>query len=116
MKEKKLLAFLGFPFYAYSFLNHFIAIWIPRWIKNKLNLYVGYNSTVKILAAIVLAPIAYSFQFFLTLKYISLSLAFINVLILETQAARVIPGVILTSLITNVPDIAPTAAELNAVG
>ena len=86
LKEKKLLAFLGFPFYAYSLLNHFIGIWIPRWIKNKLNLYVGYNSTVKILAAIVLAPIAYSFQFFLTLKYISLSLAFINILILPPSA------------------------------
>jgi hypothetical protein len=86
LKEKKLLAFLGFPFYAYSLLNHFIAIWIPRWIKNKLNLYVGYNSTVKILAAIVLAPIAYSFQFFLTSKYISLSLAFINVLLLPPSA------------------------------
>jgi 1-acyl-sn-glycerol-3-phosphate acyltransferase len=86
LKEKRLLAFLGFPFYAYSLLNHFIAIWIPRWIKNKLNLYVGYNSTVKILAAIVLAPIAYSFQFFLTSKYISLSLAFINVLLLPPSA------------------------------
>ena len=86
MKEKNLLALLGFPFYAYSFLNHFIAIWIPRWIKNKLNLYVGYNSTVKILAAIVLAPIAYSFQFFLTSKYISLNLAFINILLLPPSA------------------------------
>ncbi|MFN9381113.1 MAG: 1-acyl-sn-glycerol-3-phosphate acyltransferase [Bacteroidota bacterium] len=86
LKEKNLLALLGFPFYAYSFLNHFIAIWIPRWIKNKLNLYVGYNSTVKILAAIVLAPIAYSFQFFLTSKYISLNLAFINVLLLTPSA------------------------------
>ena len=76
MKEKKLLAFLGFPIYAYSLLNHFIAIWIPRWIKKKLNLYVGYNSTVKILAAIVLAPIA----------YISLNLAFINVLLLPPSA------------------------------
>lgn len=86
LKEKNLLALLGFPFYAYSFLNHFIAIWIPRWIKNKLNLYVGYNSTVKILAAIVLAPIAYSFQFFLTSKYISLNLAFINILLLPPSA------------------------------
>jgi 1-acyl-sn-glycerol-3-phosphate acyltransferase len=86
LKEKRLLAFLGFPFYAYSFLNHFIAIWIPRWIKNKLNLYVGYNSTVKILAAIVLAPIAYTFQFFLISKYISLHLAFINVLLLPPSA------------------------------
>ena len=86
LKEKNLLALLGFPIYAYSLLNHFIAIWIPRWIKNKLNLYVGYNSTVKILAAIVLAPIAYSFQFFLTSKYISLNLAFINVLLLPPSA------------------------------
>jgi 1-acyl-sn-glycerol-3-phosphate acyltransferase len=85
LKEKILLAFLGFPIYAYSLLNHFIAIWIPRWIKKKLNLYVGYNSTVKILAAIVLAPIAYTFQFFLTSKYISLNLAFINLLILPAS-------------------------------
>lgn len=86
LKEKNLLAVLGFPIYAYSLLNHFIAIWIPRWIKNKLNLYVGYNSTVKILAAIVLAPIAYSFQFFLTSTYISLNLALLNVLILPPSA------------------------------
>ena len=85
LKEKILLAFLGFPIYAYSLLNHFIAIWIPRWIKKKLNLYVGYNSTAKILAAIVLAPIAYTFQFFLISKYISLHLACINLLILPAS-------------------------------
>jgi len=85
LKEKILLAFLGFPIYAYSLLNHFIAIWIPRLIKKKLNLYVGYNSTVKILAAIVFAPIAYTFHFFLISKYISLNLAFINLLILPAS-------------------------------
>ena len=43
-------------------------------------------------------------------------LPFIFVLISETQAVKFAPVVILVSLIVNVPDNAPTAAELNTVG
>jgi hypothetical protein len=43
-------------------------------------------------------------------------LPFIRVLMLDTQEVRLTPGVIVTPLMINVPDITPTAAELNAVG
>lgn len=86
LMKKQVLAFLGFPIYAYALLNHFIAIWVPRWIRKKLNLYVGYTSTVKILAAIVLAPIAYYFQFKFLSTYFSIQSALINLILLPASA------------------------------
>jgi 1-acyl-sn-glycerol-3-phosphate acyltransferase len=84
--EKNGLAILGFPVYVYALLNHFFAIWVPRQIRKKLNLYVGYTSTVKILAAIVLAPLAYTVQFIILSNYLSIHLAIINVMLLPASA------------------------------
>jgi len=86
IKEKMILACLGFPIYVYAWLNHFIAIWVPRWINKKLDFYVGYTSTVKILAAIIFAPIAYILIFILISNHISINVAFINLLILPASA------------------------------
>jgi 1-acyl-sn-glycerol-3-phosphate acyltransferase len=86
LKEKMVLAALGFPIYFYAWLNHFIAIWVPRWINKKLDFYVGYTSTVKILAAIIFAPIAYILIFILISNHISINVAFINLLILPASA------------------------------
>jgi hypothetical protein len=80
-----ILACLGFPIYVYAWLNHFIAIWVPRWINKKLDLYVGYTSTVKILAAIILAPINHTLVFILTSNYLSINLALINLLLLPVS-------------------------------
>jgi hypothetical protein len=71
---------------VYALLNHFFAIWVPRQIRKKLNLYVGYTSTVKILAAIVLAPLAYTVQFIILSNYLSIHLAIINVMLLPASA------------------------------
>ena len=84
-KEKMILACLGFPIYVYAWLNHFIAIWVPRWINKKLDLYVGYTSTVKILAAIILAPINHTLVFILISNYLSINLALINLLLLPVS-------------------------------
>lgn len=80
------IIFLGLPIYIISFLNHFFAIWVPRWIKWKLNLYVGYDSTVKILSAIVLAPLAYLAQFYLVYYFLSDKIAFLNLIFLPFSA------------------------------
>ena len=85
IKEKMILAWLGFPIYFYAWLNHFIAIWVPRWINKKLDLYVGYTSTVKILAAIILAPINHTLVFILISNYLSINLALINLLLLPVS-------------------------------
>ena len=85
IKEKMILACLGFPIYVYAWLNHFIAIWVPRWINKKLDLYVGYTSTVKILAAIILAPINHTLVFILISNYLSINLALINLLLLPVS-------------------------------
>lgn len=86
LKEKMVLAALGFTIYFYAWLNHFIAIWVPRWIMKKLDFYVGYTSTVKILAAIIFAPIAYILNFILISNHISINVALINLLILPASA------------------------------
>lgn len=85
LKEKILLAVLGFPIYFYAWLNHFIVIWVSRWIKKKLDLYIGYTSTVKILAAILLAPMAYTLTFILIKNNISQTTALINLFLLPAS-------------------------------
>lgn len=56
-------ALLGWPLWLYGRLNNLFPYEIPRWITRKLNLYIGYTSTVKILAG------AFTFPLFYTLQY-----------------------------------------------
>ncbi len=85
IKEKIFLAVFGFPIYFYAWLNHFFGVWIPRWIRKKLDLYIGYTSTVKILSAILLAPIAYTVIFLILKNHISQTAALINLFFLPVS-------------------------------
>lgn len=53
---------LGLPFFIYGWINNIIPTWIPGWLTRKLNLYVGYDSTVKYMSSIFIFPIFYSIQ------------------------------------------------------
>lgn len=55
-------AIVGFPFWLYGRINNFIPTNIPRLLVKKLGLYVGYNSTVKILSGIITFPLFYYLQ------------------------------------------------------
>jgi len=53
---------LGLPLFIYGFLNNLIPTGIALFITRKLNLYVGYNSSVKILAGLIFFPLFYVLQ------------------------------------------------------
>jgi 1-acyl-sn-glycerol-3-phosphate acyltransferase len=53
---------LGAPVWLYGRLNHLLPYELPRLLQRRLGLYPGYDSTVKILAGIVLLPLFYWLQ------------------------------------------------------
>ncbi len=53
---------LGVPFFLYGWINNWLAFGIPGWIAKRLNLFVGYDSTVKTLAGLFTVPIFYGLQ------------------------------------------------------
>lgn len=57
-----LVALLGFPFFLYGRINNFLPFEIPRWLARKLDLYRGYDATVKILAGMITFPLFYWLQ------------------------------------------------------
>lgn len=56
------LFILGFPFFIYGYLNNFLAFFTPALIAKKVNLYIGYTSTVKTLMGLITVPLFYSLQ------------------------------------------------------
>ena len=60
-----LLLILGFPFFIYGYVNNFLAFYTPAFIARKLNLYIGYTSTVKALTGIFTVPLFYGIQIWL---------------------------------------------------
>lgn len=65
-----LLLVLGLPFFLYGFLNNLLAITLPLVIVRKVNPYVGYNSTIKILAGLFLSfPLFYGLQTYVFHQY-----------------------------------------------
>lgn len=60
-----LITLLGWPIWLYGRLNNALPYDIPRWLERKLELYVGYKTTVKILAGMILFPLFYWLQFLL---------------------------------------------------
>jgi len=60
-----LLLILGFPFFIYGYINNFLAFYTPAFLAKKLNLFVGYTSTVKALSGIFTVPIFYGLQIWL---------------------------------------------------
>ena len=68
-KGKRLLFMLiGFPFFLYGWINNFFANYIPALLAGKMKLYIGYKSTIKILAGIIFYPIIYGIQIFIVHK------------------------------------------------
>lgn len=57
------ISVLGWPLSLYGYINNFMALEIPRWLVRKLDLYIGYTSTVKILSGVFTFPIAYFLQY-----------------------------------------------------
>lgn len=53
---------LFFPFYLYGLTNNFPAAFLPQWLNRKLKLYIGYDSTVKILVGLITFPLFYFLQ------------------------------------------------------
>lgn len=53
---------LGLPAFLYGLINNFFPYFIPKWINRRLNLYIGYHATVKILAGLLTFPLFYSLQ------------------------------------------------------
>ena len=47
---------IGLPFFAAGYLFWFLPCFLPWWLNKKLNFYIGYSSTVKILAGLIVFP------------------------------------------------------------
>lgn len=58
-----LTSILGWPIGLYGRVNNWLALEIPRWLVGKLDLYIGYTSTVKILSGLFTFPISYFIQY-----------------------------------------------------
>lgn len=48
----------GLPFFAAGYLFWFLPCWLPAFLNRKMNLYIGYSSTVKILTGFFTFPLA----------------------------------------------------------
>lgn len=53
---------LGGPLFLYGLLNNFLAVFTPVLIAKKINLYIGYMATVKILSGLFTFPLFYFLQ------------------------------------------------------
>ncbi len=57
---------LGFPIFLYGYIHNFLPAWIPAatmsYLQRKVNLYIGYTSTVKFSLGIFLFPLFYWLQ------------------------------------------------------
>ncbi|MFN8304751.1 MAG: 1-acyl-sn-glycerol-3-phosphate acyltransferase [Saprospiraceae bacterium] len=58
MLTRGALLLAGFPLFAAGYLFWLLPCWLPALLNRKLNLYIGYSSTVKILAGLVTFPLA----------------------------------------------------------
>lgn len=54
---------LAWPLWLYGRLNNLLPYEIPRWLTRRLNLYIGYTSTVKILSGTFTFPLFYTLQY-----------------------------------------------------
>jgi glycerol-3-phosphate O-acyltransferase/dihydroxyacetone phosphate acyltransferase len=62
----------GFPVFLLGGVSHLIPVSIILWLVRKLNLYVGYNTTAKMLSGLVFLPIFYVLQTYLVYLAIGL--------------------------------------------
>ena len=57
-----LYLFFGFPLFLYGAFNNLIQALIPDWLVKKMNIYIGYTSTIKFVSSLVLFPLFYYLQ------------------------------------------------------
>lgn len=50
---------LGFPFFLLGYICWFLPCYLPWLLNKKLNIYVGYSSTIKIFAGLVVFPLTF---------------------------------------------------------
>lgn len=55
---------LGIPLFLYGWINHLLPAGIPVLLARKLKLYIGYDSTVKMVASLLTFPLFYFLQFY----------------------------------------------------
>jgi len=67
--KNTLFLILGFPFFAYGWVNNFLANFIPAFITKKVNTYAGYDSTIKLMSGLFTYPIFYGLQIFLVHRF-----------------------------------------------
>ena len=58
----QLTLLLTWPLYVYGWINNIIPTYIPAWLTKKLKLYIGYDSTVKVLSGMLTFSIFYCLQ------------------------------------------------------
>lgn len=63
-------AIAGFLPFLYGYLNHILPIGIPKWLAKKLNIYIGYTSTVKFALGALTVPLFYWLQTRLVSAYV----------------------------------------------
>ena len=57
------ITLLGWPVWLYGRLNNIFVYEIPRWIERKMDLYIGYRTTVKVVSSLVVFPLFYFLQY-----------------------------------------------------
>ena len=82
-----IISLLGWPIWLYGRLNNVFPYDIPRRMERKMDLYIGYRSTVKILAGLVLFPLFYILQFQLAKWLLPISWAWAYLLSLPVSGA-----------------------------
>ena len=61
----------GFPFFLYGLVNNYLPYFVPRWVAYKLNLYIGYQATLKIMVSLLSFPVFYAFQSYAVARWVN---------------------------------------------
>ncbi len=64
-KAKGFRLLLEWPVFLYGWINNFLPNYLPGLLAKKMNIYKGYDSTIKVLSGIVLYPLLYGLQAYL---------------------------------------------------
>lgn len=54
---------LGLPIFLYGAINHLFAAGIPAYVARKIDIYIGYQATVKAITGLVTVPLFYYLQY-----------------------------------------------------
>ena len=68
---------LGIPLFLYGWINNALPYHLPKWINERLDLYVGYAATVKAIAGLISFPFFYAIQTWLVAYFWNIDIALI---------------------------------------